>query len=76
MIPLQIPRKSDLVLYVCSDSKSEREEDEVIAGLTYNYHVSQVIRDIILHYILPFNYREIYIEFLMMETTYVADINR
>ena len=49
MTTLQIPRKLDPVLYVWSDSKSEGEEDEVIAGMNYDYHVAQVIGDGLLH---------------------------
>ena len=59
MIPLQIPRKPDLVLYVWSNSESEGGEDEVIAGLTYNYDVVQVIGEGLLHSTLTYYYREI-----------------
>ena len=52
MIPLQIPRKSDPVLYNWSNYNPKGEEDEVIEGLTYNYHVTQVIGDGLLHYTL------------------------
>ena len=53
MIPLQIPRKLDPVLYVWSNSESEGEEDEVIAGLSYDYHFVQVIGGGLLHSTLP-----------------------
>ena len=43
MIPLQIPQKLDPVLYVWRNSESKGEEDEVIAGLTYDYRSIQVI---------------------------------
>ena len=66
----------DSVLYVWSDSESKEEEDEVIAGLNYNYHVAQVIRDGLLHSTLLCDYRYIPREFRMMATAYVADINR
>ena len=43
MILPWISRKSYPVLYVWSDSKSERGKYKVIAGLTCNYHIAQVI---------------------------------
>ena len=49
MIPTQIPRKSDSVLYVWRNYESEGEEDKFIAGLTYNYHATQVIGYGLLH---------------------------
>ena len=52
MIPLQILRKSDLVLYVWSDFEFEGEEDEVIAGMNYNYCFTQLIGYGILYYTL------------------------
>ena len=76
MIPLQIPRKLDPVLYVWSNSDSEGEEDEVIAGLSYDYHFVQVIGDGLLHSTLPCNYRERSRYLQMMATIYVDDINR
>ena len=71
MIPLQIPRKSDPVLYVLSDSESEGEEGEVIAGLTNNYHDSQVIGGGLLQSTLPCDYRDSSGEFQMMATVYM-----
>ena len=53
VIPLQIPWKLDPVPYVWINPGSEGEEDEVIAGLTSNYHVAQVVGDGLLHSTLP-----------------------
>ena len=76
MIHLQIPRKSDPVLYVWSNSESEGEEDEVVAGLTYDYHVAQVIWDGLLPSALPCDYRYSPGDIQLMVTAYVAGINR
>ena len=76
MIPLQIPQKLHLVLYVWSDSESEREEYEVIGGLTYDYRISQVIGDGLLFYTLLCDYRYSFGDFQMMATMDVVNINR
>ena len=76
MIHFQIPRKLDPVLYVSSNSKSKLGEEKVIAGLTCDYHVAQVIEGGLLHSTLPCYYRDIPREFLIMAAAYVADINR
>ena len=76
MIPFQIPRKLDPVLYVWINYKSEGGEDEVIAGLNYYHHISQVIGDGLLHSTLPYYYRGSPRGFQMMATEYVADIKR
>ena len=52
MIPLRISRKSYPVLYAWSDSESKGQEDKVIGGLTYDYHLYQVIGGGLLHYTL------------------------
>ena len=76
MIPLQILRKLDPVLYVWSNSEFEGKEDEVIVGLTDNYHVAHIIGDVLLHYILLSNYRDILQAFQIIVTAYVGDTNR
>ena len=45
-------------------------------GLTYDYHVDQVIWDGLLRSTLTCNYRDSPREFLMIGTVYVADIDR
>ena len=52
------------------------EKDKLIVGLTYNYLVSQVIRDGLMYSTLQCDYRYIPGEFQMMSTVYVADMNR
>ena len=76
MISFRIPRKLDSVLYVWSDSESTGEEENVIAGLTYDYYVAHVIGNGLLYYTLSCDYRDSPGDFQIMATTYVADINR
>ena len=53
MIPLQIPQKSDLFLYVWRNYESEGKEEKSIAGLTCDYLISEVIGYGLLHSIFP-----------------------
>ena len=58
MIPIQILRKLDLVLYVWSNYKSKGDEYKVIAGMTYDYHVAQVIGYGPMNFTLPCDHRD------------------
>ena len=76
MTPPQIPQKLDPILCVWSNYESKGEEEKVITGMTYDYHVAHVIGDGLLHSTLLQNYRDRQGEFRMMATEYVVDINR
>ena len=66
----------DPFLYVWRNSDSKREEERVIAGVTCDYHIVQMIGDGILNSTLLCNYRDSPAEFQMLSTAYVSDIDR